>query len=430
MKLLKRINIPALRRIASELRGGISCSTSLDLEMSDDELFDFLWNQRQHGSNCHFDLFFVDGVIWIARFRYITTCTPPEPTSNFILRSQVATLRFLEPLAIPTPKVYKFECMTEENPVGAAYILMEKLPGSAFDYDAATFEQRIKVLNQLADYFLELEKHPLPYAGSLALAAAGNEVQGYAVEQLFSSPDKALGPFGHFESALRAILRHQMDTLVQKEYAGALLVDNYLLYMLCTENLPSITKVFNNPCKFYLRHGEDKGDHILIDADYNITGIIDWDWSTLQPAEFAFASPSMTWSLPCNDKLTKEEVALADLFRSKGRHDMSSIVRRTGLWRLLLELFVDHSLSMNNIKMRHKTLQECFADVEGVSKPYVKWKEDALEKWKDDKGLRQLLDTNDTVGQGCGSKIFLISSFLVVLIALILSSRNLLHDRQ
>lgn len=31
--------------------------------------------------------------------------------------------------------------------------------------------------------------------------------------------------------------------------------------------------------KFYLKHTDDKGDHTVFNDDFNITGIIDWEWA-------------------------------------------------------------------------------------------------------------------------------------------------------
>lgn len=30
--------------------------------------------------------------------------------------------------------------------------------------------------------------------------------------------------------------------------------------------------------KFFLKHADDKGDHIFVNADFDIVGVIDWEW--------------------------------------------------------------------------------------------------------------------------------------------------------
>lgn len=46
-----------------------------------------------------------------------------------------------------------------------------------------------------------------------------------------------------------------------------------------------------NDQNYYLKHADDKGDHILVDEDFNITGIIDREWTYTAPPAHAFNSP-------------------------------------------------------------------------------------------------------------------------------------------
>ena len=104
---------------------------------------------------------------------------------------------------------------------------MEKLPGAPLRWDKATSEQRSKVMGQLADIFLELEKRPLPISGSLCLRHDIPIVSGFAQPPLFSSPEQTLGPFETVESSLRAIILQQQDQIVYGELSS-LAVDSYL----------------------------------------------------------------------------------------------------------------------------------------------------------------------------------------------------------
>ena len=42
--------------------------------------------------------------------------------------------------------------------------------------------------------------------------------------------------------------------------------------------------------KFYLKNEDKKGDHVLVYNDYNITGIIDWEWAFTDSKSAAFNS--------------------------------------------------------------------------------------------------------------------------------------------
>ncbi|KAF7630233.1 hypothetical protein AFLA_010860 [Aspergillus flavus NRRL3357] len=81
--------------------------------------------------------------------------------------------------------------------------------------------------------------------------------------------------------------------------------------------------------QFYLRHADDKGDHILIDDDYNITGIIDWEWAYAAPISEAFKSPIML--LPVADSyngvncIGEDELTFASILEEKGNKGLAAI---------------------------------------------------------------------------------------------------------
>jgi hypothetical protein len=79
--------------------------------------------------NYHIEVVFEDGVIWIARIRRFNATSPPPEIRDYIVRSEVVTLRFLEQTDVPAPKVFDF-ALEEDigNSVGVGYILIEKLP--------------------------------------------------------------------------------------------------------------------------------------------------------------------------------------------------------------------------------------------------------------------------------------------------------------
>lgn len=83
------------------------------------------------GMNYHIELRFEDGVIWIARVRRFNATSPPSALRDYIISSEVATLKFLEKTQIPAPNVHDFALEGADNPVGVGFILMDKLPGKS-----------------------------------------------------------------------------------------------------------------------------------------------------------------------------------------------------------------------------------------------------------------------------------------------------------
>lgn len=48
--------------------------------------------------------------------------------------------------------------------------------------------------------------------------------------------------------------------------------------------------------KFYLKHADENGDQILVDNEFNITGVIDWEWAHTDLKSGALNTPIV--SLP------------------------------------------------------------------------------------------------------------------------------------
>lgn len=188
-------------------------------------------------------------------------------------------------------------------------------------------------MGQLADIFLELEKRPLPISGSLCLSHDVPIVSGFAQPPLFSSPEQTLGPFETVESSLRAIILQQQDQIVNGELSS-LAVDSYLSHCWRHDMITHVTThCHKSGPGFFLKHFDDKGDHILVDADFNITGIIDWEFASAEPKALAFSTPCMLWPVgnfyDGKGELSAEEIELAEILEARGREDMGKIVRES-----------------------------------------------------------------------------------------------------
>lgn len=169
---------------------------------------------------------------------------------------------------------------------------MEKMPGTALEWNDANSKQRTKVMQQLVDISLEPEKYPLKQTGSLVPANVRDKVGGFAQPPLFETPGKTLGPFSKLESAYTAMIKAQMNAISNRDISS-LPVDNYLAFCWRLSALPALISSETNEGPFYLKHYDDNGDHILVDDDCNITGIIDWEFASAEAKDLAFSSPCM-----------------------------------------------------------------------------------------------------------------------------------------
>lgn len=171
LNVLHCIDAHAITEVASLHRGGgISCTIPALTRDGTGELDNWkLVETQMGGQNCHLDLVFEDGVTWLARIRLQDPHLPPAETQAYISGSEVATLHWLHAMNLPVPQLYHHDL---KGSGGVPYMLMEKLEGSALDWNDATLDQRKKVMEQLADVFLRLAALPLARAGSIIEAGS------------------------------------------------------------------------------------------------------------------------------------------------------------------------------------------------------------------------------------------------------------------
>lgn len=351
------------------------------------------------GQNCNIDIQFQDGIVWLARIRLDDPLLPPKPTQAYIFLSEVFTLKFLERTSIPAPKVFHFATESSENAVGVPFMLMEKMKGAPLMWDVATPAQRTKVLEQLTNIFLALEKHPFNSTGSIFPVNGSSKICGFAQAQLFDSPDTPLGPFDTLESSLRAMLAQQ-TTLIANGELSSLAVDNYLSHRWRADKVQEVLSLHND-AGFFLKHFDDKGDHVLVDEDFNITGIIDWEFASVEPKALAFSSPCMLWPVgdfyAGSNRLSPEELELAAIFERRGRDDMASLVRNgRKMQRYLFFNGGGTSQRQEEFEAMFQGLRAAWAGDERQPGPYKTWKDDALKRYAGDTQLIHLLRRSST----------------------------------
>ena len=104
-----------------------------------------------------------DGSEVLARLPY-----PSTKPNRLAIASEVATLDLVRAIGIPVPKVLDYSTGAE-NPVGAEFMIMEKLPGRPigdrwFDLNE---DQRLKIISEVVKTEVKLSKIELPAYGSI-----------------------------------------------------------------------------------------------------------------------------------------------------------------------------------------------------------------------------------------------------------------------
>ena len=316
---------------------------------------------------------------------------PPSSVQDYIFMSEVATLEFLaNNTRVPSPRVYVYEPRSAANNVGVSYILMDQIPGKPLDWGIATAQQRTKVMQQLASIFLELEKHPFELSGSILTSAKPGtrspkcSIGAFSQQQWFESPEQSLGPFASLEESYAAIIERQQEAIACREIA-CLPIDNYLAMEWRRSHVSQlVSSSVSRTGPFYLKHFDDKGDHIMVDEDYTITGIIDWEWASSEAKELAFSSPCMMWPVGLfyegDNALSEDEIEFAKIFEDWGRDDLSQIVRSGRRWqRFLFFLGGGYPKEAEEFEGLFQGLRRSFEDnVPARASSYQDWKEQAL----------------------------------------------------
>ena len=350
------------------------------------------------GMNLHIRIVFEDGVTWLARVRRSNATSPPSYLQNYIITSEIATLRFLETTNIPTPRVWDYALEGEGNHVRVGYILMDCMPGKVLDWSSTSEEGRKKIVAQLADIYVELRNFEFHEMGSMD--QVGEKHVGPLARECLTdfagSSMQPLGPFAHLQEYYRTSINLLLDLIHRGEIHTDRPVDTYLIYRFLYEKVPEVyPDVEKTPGGFYLTHADDKGSHILVDAELNITAIIDWEWAFITSEPLAFNSPMLL--LPTSDffngnsNIGKEEQFFAECLEEKGAKDMAKSVRNGRLHHQLAFLCtLDLCLSFEDLLGLFKGFRKSMVVDDQYS--WEEWKQLSLERFGHDDKLRDILE--------------------------------------
>jgi hypothetical protein len=173
-------------------------------------------------------------------------------------------------------------------------------------------------------------------------------------------------------------------------------VETYLMYKLLYDVVAEIYPKDEREKEegFYLAHADDKGFHILVDADSNITGLIDWDWAFTAPKALAFISPMLL--LPTSDffngdtNIGKDEEDFAECLEEKGANDIAKAVREGRLHHQFAFLCtLDFCLPFEDLVGLFKGLRLSMK----VDHEYdwEEWMQLSLKRYRDDDKLKDVL---------------------------------------
>lgn len=394
-RLRAKLDDKAACSLASRLNGGRSCT----IEHSNS--FDGSSGGMMGCANYHARIRFDDGSrSWLLRVPRVTSYAvafPPQLVA-YLVRSEYATLKFLETTNVPAPKVFAYGVKGDGDEddghgLGVSFLLMEELPGKPWygngpDGKPATPEEWAKIWRQYAEILVELALHPFPKAGSLLEDPTSGIIQ---VSAQASNRFLVLSPEGPFDTAAEyfsAAMEQYLDLIVDGQVYTEYPVDAYLLHRFLKDKAHDLVKESTTPEQFFLKHVDDKGDHILVDEHLNITGVIDWQMARVVPPAEAFGSSLVTADMrglyegeSClteNDKILS--AALAEINPDLAQYNVDERVRRV-VWGLAHETKWSYALPLVNALLK----------IFGIDKTWEEWRVAALEEYANNERLQKLL---------------------------------------
>ncbi|EWZ79050.1 hypothetical protein FOWG_16768 [Fusarium oxysporum f. sp. lycopersici MN25] len=312
--LRAQINDRAVCELTSSLNSGKLCSIEHPSK--------FVGSVALTGrANYHARIRFDDGSeTWLLRVPQVTGFAVGFPVhlAEYLIRSEFATLKFLETTTVPAPRAFSFGNKSQgtDRGVGVCFLLIEELAGKPWDGQGDTY----KVWQGLAEILAELEKHEFHQAGSLCVESPQDQP---IISVTASDRFVCLDPWGPFEKSAdyySAWAEQYLVLVTDGQLYPEFPVEAYLVYRFLKDKA---TELSLHDHVFFLKHVDDKGDHLMVDEDYNIIGIIDWQMSRLVPRREAFGLSlvSADMNALCNGyvSLSAQDVALSKALGEKSK---------------------------------------------------------------------------------------------------------------
>jgi hypothetical protein len=172
------------------------------------------------------------------------------------------------------------------EPDALIYYFVEYLDGKPYppflqtQYVVPT-DHTVKAIYNVAKWFLTLERVSFDAVGSLHFDpdVPKKIVVGPVMDTV---PQLGRTPFfrGPYKTAKERYVDF-FDTALKQIIAGTRAlakhnVDDYLIAMEIRSLVSQCKELEDGP--WYMKHGEDKGDHFMLREDGSVSGVIDWDW--------------------------------------------------------------------------------------------------------------------------------------------------------
>jgi hypothetical protein len=246
---------------------------------------------------------FSDSQQWIARIRLPADSSLDSDVEASMI-SEITTMQLVRKrTSIPVPHVYGFN-VDAKNPFGFRYILMEALPGLVPDRGLAHSVPKTywdKVTKQFADYYYQLSTIRFSRIGTLTTGPNIDQ------EPHIASADGPTTSIEYFYSLRKSHTKEITSAHAGDESWGtaAWILEQAVPTMVGQEFLRG---------PFPLCHIDLHYKNILVDDEFNITGIIDWSDAQTVPIERFLITPEFVTFPGLSAEENAPIIAFRDMF--------------------------------------------------------------------------------------------------------------------
>lgn len=165
------------------------------------------------------------------------------------------------------------------------YYFVDFIPGSAYGplfnvKPTKPSDHTLVHIRNIAKWFIERETVNFDKVGGLHYEMDGAISVGPVIDRFIQSGEPPFyhGPFNTPRERYTSVF----DTAMKQILDGTRTRPQHALwdYLTALEMKTLLTQCaeLDGDEKYYIKHGEDKGDHFMFDEAGEITGVIDWDW--------------------------------------------------------------------------------------------------------------------------------------------------------
>ncbi|KAL4787336.1 kinase-like domain-containing protein [Aspergillus varians] len=365
------------------------------------------------GFNRVLQVTFNDGYAVIARIPFKSTVP-----KHYAVASEAATLHLLRSKGIPVPKVLTYS-PDPANPVGAEYIILEKIEGTPLSDQWFTMDNksRVKIMKQIVQVESRFMSIHFPASGSLYYRRDLERSQcsiplpeeteldrdeivvGPTAQHEWWYKDRVLldinrGPWTNYRSSFEAPANREIE-FCRQFGKPRLHVERYLRELHQFQKLspsshiqllsdylklsPSLELRQNHPfSRPTLRHPDFSPNNILINTSNDISGVIDWQHAAILPLCLCAGIPDhfQNWGDPVSETLAKPDVKLPENLHELSEDEQQAVLetRRKRLIHfyyaaLTMSQMPDHfdALRNENSMLRAKLFKRAGAPWEGDS---------------------------------------------------------------